>query len=270
MLRCKKLSCCTAILFLNFLVLGNGAQANEVAEKLELGEHIALEVHTPAGSGPHPAVLLLHGCSGLESGVLGGLRSHAEVLVAAGYAAAIVDSFSRRNKAGGMVCESLGELKLARYYRTKDAFAVKTYLAGRDDIDPEAIFLIGQSNGGSVALIAAMQKTVEKSEGATPFTGIVAYYPWCGALDRFPKLASTLLVLGGENDEWVPPDGCVTRAPDAEGAEMEVHVYPGAYHSFDLAIEKQFYAGQIVGGDAAATEDSRARYLAFFAALRSR
>ncbi|MEX0922347.1 MAG: dienelactone hydrolase family protein [Rhodovibrionaceae bacterium] len=204
----------------------------------------------------------------MEPSVLAGLRSHAEILVAAGYMAVIVDSFSRRNKAGGRVCESLGELNLARYYRTKDAFAVKAYLAGRGDVDPQAIFLIGQSNGGSVALIAAMQKTVAGQQGATRFAGIVAYYPWCGALDRFPKLATPLLVLGAEKDEWVPPEGCVTRAPDAEGAEMQVHVYPGAYHSFDLAIETQVYAGQTVGGDAAATEDSRARYLAFFAALR--
>lgn len=256
------------LLFAAIVLLPGIGQADTGFETLELGEDLALEIHAPQGPGPHPAVLLMHGCSGLESSVLAGLRAHAEILADAGYAAAIVDSFSRRNKAGGMVCESLGELNLARYYRTKDAFAVKAYLAGREDIDPNAIFLIGQSNGGSVALIAAMRKTVESKDGATPFAGIVAYYPWCGALDRFPKLASPLLVLGAEKDDWVAPDGCVLRAGDAEGAAMQVHVYPGAYHSFDLPIEKQFYAGHIVGGDPAATEDSRARYLAFFAALR--
>ncbi len=236
------------------------------AERLELGDELVLEIQLPTGKGPYPAVLLLHGCSGLEGSVLAGLRDHAEALTAAGYMAVIVDSFSRRNKGGGMVCESLGELNLARYYRTKDAFAVKAYLAERGDVDPAAVFLIGQSNGGSVALLAAQRAAVK--DDATPFAGIVAYYPWCGALDRYPKLASPLLVFGGGKDDWVPPDGCVLRAADAEGAEMQVYVYPDAYHSFDLPVEKQSYAGHIVGGDRAATEDSRARYLAFLGALR--
>ena len=115
-----------------------------------------------------------------------------------------------------------------------------------------------------------MRKTVEKQEGATPFAGVVAYYPWCGALDRYPELASPLLVLGAEQDDWVPPDGCVLRSADASGAAMDTHVYPGAHHSFDLPVEKQSYAGHTVGGDPAATEDSRRRYLKFFDALRAR
>lgn len=239
-------------------------------ESLELGEDLALEIHAPAGAGPNPAVLLLHGCSGLTERVAAGLRAHAEALVAEGYLAVIADSFTRRNKAGGRVCESLGELNLARYYRTKDAFAVRDYLSGRADVDPAAIFLIGQSNGGSVALIAAMRKTVEKEGGGRPFAGIVAYYPWCGALDRYPELDSPLLVLGAERDDWVPPEGCVTRAADATGAAMQVHVYPGALHSFDLPVETQSYAGHTVGGDPEATADSRQRILAFFSEIRGR
>ena len=212
----------------------------------------------------------MHGCSGLTPRVSEGLRAHADFLVAAGYLAVVVDSFGRRNKAGGRVCESLGELNLARYYRTKDAFAVKRFLEARADVAADAIFLIGQSNGGSVALIAAMGKTVEKIEGATPFAGIVAYYPWCGALDRYPELVSPLLVLGAGEDDWVPLDGCVLRAADATGAPMETHVYPGAHHSFDLPVEKQSYVGKTVGGDPEAAADSRARFLAFFARLRGR
>ena len=246
-----------------------GPARSETPQLMDFGEDVALEIHAPDGDGPHPAVLLLHGCSGLSERVAAGLRAHAEALVAEGYLAAIVDSFSRRNKAGGKVCESLGELNLARYYRTEDAFAVRNYLAARSDIDAEAIFLIGQSNGGSVALIAAMRKTVAE-DGRAPFAGIVAYYPWCGALERNAELASPLLVLGAEEDDWVPPEGCVVRAADATGAEMTVHIYPGAYHSFDLPMETQSYAGHTVGGDPVATEDSRRRFLAFFAEIRGR
>ena len=258
-------------LCLAVLIAGAAAKAEAATpELLELGEDIALEIHAPGGAGPHPAVLLLHGCSGLTERVAAGLRDHAEVLVAEGYLVVIVDSFSRRNKAGGRVCESLGELNLARYYRTKDAFAVRDHLAGRGDVDPAAVFLLGQSNGGSVALIAAMRKTVEKQGAGRPFAGVVAYYPWCGALDRYPELASPLLVLGAEKDDWVPPEGCVTRAADASGADMEVQVYPGAHHSFDLPVEVQSYAGHTVGGDPEATADSRRRFLAFFSEIRAR
>jgi dienelactone hydrolase len=258
------------VLCLFALTAGTVPARAEAPQFLELGEDLALEIHAPPGAGPHPAVILMHGCSGLTERVQAGLRAHAEALVDAGYLAVIADSFSRRDKAGGRVCESLGELNLARYYRTKDAFAVRSWLAKRDDVEPAAIFLIGQSNGGSVALIAAMRKTVEDGPDRRPFAGVVAYYPWCGALDRNAELASPLLVLGAEQDDWVPPEGCVTRAADASGAAMEVHVYPGAHHSFDLPVETQSYAGHTVGGDKAATEDSRRRVLAFFAEIRSR
>ena len=235
-------------------------------DSLDAGEDFALEVHKPLGAGPFPAVLLLHGCAGLTPAVLQGLRDHAAVLVDAGYLAAILDSFGRRGKAGGRVCQSLEELGYARHYRVQDVVRSRDILAAQPDVDARNFFLIGQSNGGSVALEVAAGAA--SPDGAPGFRAVVAFYPWCGALDAVPELLSPLLVLGAGQDDWVSPEGCRRRAEKARGAAMEVVIYEGARHSFDLPIERQVYEGHVVEGDEEATRDSRQRILEFFARHR--
>ena len=57
----------------------------------------------PAGAGPFPAVVMMHGCSGIysnsnpTSGVASINREWGDRLVAAGYVALLVDSFTPRN-----------------------------------------------------------------------------------------------------------------------------------------------------------------------------
>ncbi|HMB76495.1 MAG TPA: dienelactone hydrolase family protein [Kiloniellaceae bacterium] len=244
------------------------------AESLDAGEDFALEIHKPDGPGPYPTVLLLHGCAGLTPAVHQGLRDHAAFLAAAGYLAAILDSFGRRGRDGGRVCRSLEELGYARHYRVQDVARSRDILAALPEVDARNFFVIGQSNGGSVALALAAGAGEangtgqDDAAGAPAFQAIVAYYPWCGAISAAPTLVAPLLVLGAGDDDWVSPEGCRQRAAKAEGAAMEVVVYDGAHHSFDLPIERQVYEGHVVAGDEDATRDSRARILDFFARHR--
>jgi dienelactone hydrolase len=239
-------------------------EATKATEGLDSGQDFTLDIHKPEGEGPFPAVLLLHGCGGLSPGVTQGLSDHADVLVAAGFVAVVMGSFSRRNKAGGRVCKSQEELGYARHYRTKDAYQAQSLLASLPFVDRRNFFLIGQSNGGSVALLLASGYSLAGRDDVVPFRGVVAYYPWCGALTATPELVSPLLVLGAGQDDWVSPEGCRQRAVRARGAAMEVVIYEAAHHSFDLPIAQQVYAGHIVEGDPEATIDSRRRILDFF------
>jgi len=218
---------------------------------------LAAELYRPAGRGPFPAVILMHGCGGWQPAVLQALHTHAAQFVGRGYVVLNLDSFGPRGTSGGVVCESYDRLVDALNYRTNDAVDALRYLQSRTFVDPARVFLIGQSNGGSVAVIAA------KLALTRSFRAIAAYYPWCGAFGA-PQVAlmAPLIVVGGANDDWTPIDDCFKAR--SVGAKLTVVRYPNAVHSFDVNIKVQRYLGKLVGFDKFAAEDSRARILAFF------
>ena len=222
------------------------------------------EIFRPAGRGRFPAVVLMHGCGGWLGGARHSLQQHAAFLRDNGFVALNLDSFGPRGLGDGRVCESLGLLADARRYRSHDAFDALRYLRSLDHVDPERVFLMGQSNGGSVALIAAAAgaaRAYRMPEGG--FRAVVAFYPWCGALGTTrPSLEAPLLVLAGARDDWTPPDEC--RRFTSSGAPVRVTIYQDAVHSFDILAPMHHYLGRLVGHDPEATQDSRRQMLAFF------
>lgn len=227
---------------------------------LSLNAHL----HRPAGSGRAPAVVLMHGCGGWQPAVKQGLDAYAKFLVGNGFVVLNVDSFGPRGNQGGTVCQSLNRLSQARRYRTSDAYDALQFLRAQPFVDASSVFLIGQSNGGSVAMIAAMERTRRSQIGGQKgFRGVVALYPWCGATgSRRPNLDSPLLVLGGALDDWVPPTEC--QRMNARGQELQVRVYANAAHSFDVPVPVHRYLGNLVGYSPSATRDARSEILQFF------
>lgn len=224
------------------------------------------KLHRPSGNRRAPAVVLMHGCGGWQPAVLQGLDAYADFLVSQGFVVLNLDSFGPRRNGGGTVCQSLNRLSAARRYRTSDAYDAMRFLRAQPFVDPNNIFLIGQSNGGSVAMIAAMERTRRNQLGGQPgFRGVVALYPWCGATGtRRPTLSSPLLILGGALDDWVPPGGC--QRLDARGRDLEVRVYANAAHSFDVPVPVHRYLGNLVGYSPRAARDAKAKILRFFQA----
>jgi len=221
--------------------------------------HAALqaELFKPKGDGPFPAVVLMHGCGGWQSAVLSGLHSHTQYFLDHGYAVLNLDSFGPRGTSGGTVCESTARLVRALDYRTYDAFDALRYMRSLPYVDKDNIFLMGQSNGGSVAINAA------KNRRRDGYRAIAAYYPWCGSLGGAKvKLSAPLIIFSGGRDDWVPARQC--RHKRAIGASLKLVEYASAAHSFDLPITSQRYLGKLIGFDQSATTDSRARMLAFF------
>lgn len=246
------------------LVHGAAAQPQPIpARQLGLpGEASGGELHLPAGAGPHPAVVLLHGCSGVTPTVRGWARRLAEW----GHAALVLDSFGPRGIAN--VCGTAGTgwpgtrseaaARVTPRIRAEDAFAAAAWLRGRGDIVADRVALVGFSHGGTTALAAASQAVVARLR-AQPFVAVVAFYPYC-PLEPVP-LASPLLTLIGDADDWTPAERCQRRQaawPEGFGTAA-LQVYSGATHAFDAPGPERVYRGFRLRHDAAATAEAAAQ-----------
>lgn len=176
----------------------------------------------PAGNGRFPAVVLLHGCGGVQP-----RRDHrwAERLVGWGYVTLQVDSFGPRDISS--VCTLYGRDMtdmLAR--REVDAYDARQFLAGLPYVDPGRIAVMGWSNGGSTTLNAL------RAKNSTPFRAAIAMYPSCRA--PLAGLNAPLLILIGDKDDWTPAKSCTAMMPPEQtGPEVTLQIFPGAYHAYD-------------------------------------
>jgi acetyl esterase/lipase len=105
---------------------------------------LAGRLFLPAGAGPHPAVLLLHG-GGWRNGDPGQM-----------------DGIGRRLAGAGFVAFS-AEYRLAPEHRypvqLEDARAAFLWLAARDDVDPARVATWGYSAGAQLALLLGLRPT---------------------------------------------------------------------------------------------------------------
>lgn len=243
-----------------------GDKVHFEASRAYTSAHVTLraDISKPPGDGPFPAVVLMHGCGGWQPAVRYTMNGYADYLVGKGFVVLALDSFGPRNNGGGKVCESVPQQVDALDYRTYDAYDALNYLKTRTFVNASSIFLMGQSNGGSVAInVAKGDAPHGKTAGEGGYRAVVAYYPWCGSFgNRKVNLASPLLVFGGGQDSWTPAQEC--QGVRSAGAELDIKIYPEAAHSFDLDIVPQRYLGNLVGLNKVAAEDSRERMVSFF------
>lgn len=210
-----------------------GAAWFETAERIVISGVLAV----PAGRGPFPAVILMHGCSGLPSGTIDGWGP---ALRGWGYATFVVDSFGGRRLSN--VCGDA--LRLLGTERIADAYGALRIIATHPRIDADRIALMGFSHGGIAALGSATKwarVTYGTSAGGASkgvrFRAFLPFYPYCNA--RIPDMVfgrgTPVRIHVGEQDDWTPARTCVALAAAARdgGADVETRVYAGARHSFD-------------------------------------
>lgn len=219
------------------------------------------ELYLPQGSGTFPALILLHGCSGIRPNVLAWGRW----LQSEGYAAFILDSFGGR----GITSLCADSSSLSGWARSSDVSAAAHYLAALPVIDRHRIGAIGWSHGGWTVLWAGSNETREPS---VRLRALVAFYPFCG--DTWSYRASPpLLMLLGEKDDWTPAEPCRIIAENARqaGRDVTAVVYPKAHHGFDGAHiarptwipEARRGRGATVAYDPRASADSEKRLREF-------
>jgi dienelactone hydrolase len=218
-----------------------------------------LEIWKPAGPGPFPALIVLHGCDGVSANQ----RSWAARLVSWGYIAAIVDSFRPRRVSS--TCESNGSPK--PQLRAQDAFNAAAYLRTLPDVMPNRIGVIGFSHGGSTTLFATLASEVPTARGGQPFAAAVAYYPACIGDAQKGARVTDMLILAARDDDWTLSAPCVKLAAAQTGQPHApaIKVYP-VVHGFDRAGQPKLYLGHMLGGNPEAAADSFAMTEAFLAA----
>ena len=177
------------------------------------------------GDGPFPAVIYLHGCSGLS---LAARKRFSELLTGWGYVSLAVDSFATR----GM--EEACDRPMPD--RQADAWGALLYLAKLPFVDRGRIAVVGSSQGGIVALRLASTHDVKLFDipDGLDLKIAVAFYPRCSVASE--QLAIPTLVLIGELDDWTPAKNCEQwmALRNGRGAPVRFIVYPGAYHAFDF------------------------------------
>jgi dienelactone hydrolase len=203
----------------------------------------------PDGPGPFPAVVHLHGCGGLADNVKRGVNSFwSERLASWGYAVLVVDSFTAR----GINNTCSGEPAP----RVADAYGALVWLARQPFVDANRIAVIGFSAGGIATLSIAEARDFElfENEGEHDFKAAIAFYPACTS-DNPMKMPT--LILTGELDDWTPARACrATAARRTGGSPVQLIVYPGAYHSFDVPRSGRRYFGHWLEHNAAADEQA--------------
>jgi len=239
---------------------------------------ITATLHRPAGPGPFPAVVVMHGCEGVSP-------THsrwARRLKEEGYVALIVDSLTPRGFAE--LCSKGGpDVKVTD--RMDDAIGALRHLQGLSFIDGARIGALGFSHGGTYAIAVINGPSLERTRGrgvALPSPGYAAaigVYPGgCRALVN-ELVAKPLLVLIGDADDWTRAHVCVemVEAMRSRGAPAEIVLYPGAYHYFDVEGQKREFLAEVenpnspngccgatVAYDAAAAADARQQVSRFF------
>ena len=216
--------------------VGNGPE--EAPETEGLGQ-LYLPPEASAKN-PVPAVVILHGASGVQS-----VRelTYARQFAARGVAALVIDVFgARRDRATGFVNRLL---QITEAMFLADAYAGLSFLAERPEIDAGRIALIGFSYGGMVATYAAYAQVAERYAPEGPrFAAHVAFYAPCIAEFQDSRATGApLLMLYGGRDAIVDPERCARVAAELEegGTPVETIVYPEAVHQWDgrFAGERQ-------------------------------
>ena len=175
-------------------------------------------------------MLVQHGSGGVAAEREG---RYAREMVKLGVAALVIDSFKGRGIASTVTDQSA----VSAQEMAEDAFAALKLLAVHPRIAGDRIGIIGFSKGGTVALLTALERRAKRSlPDGLRFAMHVSLYPSCDSQYFRPRStgAPIYLLLGGADTyAGVAPCQEYAAALKAEGAAIDVTVFPGAPHGFD-------------------------------------
>jgi carboxymethylenebutenolidase len=174
-------------------------------------------LHRPAGAGPFPALVVLHGDFGLTDGV----QEQARRLAAMGYVTLAPDLY-RGERPKELLDAHIMDRGVPEDRVQADLKAAVDYLTARPDVRRDALGVIGWDSGGGYALDAAIHDPRLKA--------VVVCY---GRLTTDPELlaplkASVLGLFAGK-DEGITPEiiESFRRAMTKAGKRVaDLHVHP--------------------------------------------
>ena len=210
---------------------------------------IPVYIARPKGPGPFPAVLLLHGCQGLD----GFLTVSADRLVAHGFIGVALDALGPHGMQTACDGNSDGDEAGA-------ARATLAWLRTQPYVAADRLAIVGFSMGADAAL------TLIDSHGSGAPAGlraVAAYYPSCEDREGLPTVPLT--IFDGDADKVAPfaPCAAMVRAGVAAGKPVTITTYPGATHGFDVPGPDRMFYDQPIHFDSAAATDSALQTLRF-------
>lgn len=174
----------------------------------------------PPGVGPFPAVVMLHGSSGLLTPFC--YAAVAEQFVARGLVVLLPASTTARSPDGTLHLDYsfLDQIAYAR--------AAATALSARDDVDPDRLGLWGHSRGGLTVLHGVASREAPLSP---LFRTAIAAAPTCPATVAPPAIP-VLLVIGA-NDRDISVQACTDAAKKlATTDRFRLLLLPDSGHAF--------------------------------------
>lgn len=216
----------------------------------------------PQGSGPFPAVVVLHGCGGFHQDML----AWADRLRRWGYVALAVDSFGPRGIE--TACGNFAD-------QPADAFQALAYLKTQPFVRADHVAVLGFSLGGS-SVLTVLEKGSISELFQDKFRAGIALYPPCNGSSGI--MTAPTLVLIGAVDDWTPSSACEAMAAGrselgisrsgGDRSLVQLIIYPDAHHGFDLAglrfTNGIKFAGHRLEYNDAVTRDSIGKVRAFF------
>ncbi len=184
---------------------------------------------TPAGPGPHGAVILIHEWDGLVDRV----RQVADAFAAEGYVALAADLYSGRT--GGSREENIALVRETRADPERivaNLDAAAAWLRAREDVSGK-IATIGWCFGGGVALSYAIGG--ENHEGTAIFYGSLLDDP-----EQMSHIHHEIYGKFAGQDKGIPPEQVdrFVAALRAAGIPNDVHVYDDTQHGFWLYVDR--------------------------------
>jgi dienelactone hydrolase len=168
-----------------------------------LAAKIAGELRAPRRSARAPAVVMIHGSSGIRANAF----RWADELLGLGVAVFIVDSFGGR----GIPETAADQSQLNTVAMTVDAYRALAVLGRHPGIDAERIAVMGFSKGGFVPLYSSLRR-FQRFHGppGLVFAAHITLYPPCQRrfIDGEDVSGRPIRVFHGEEDDWVPIGPC--------------------------------------------------------------
>lgn len=236
------------------LLLSGCAQTVKFATAYDPGS-VSAHLARPTGQGTFPAIILLHGGTGIGPYHF----DWSSWLASEGYVALVIDSLRR---------VGAGPQPIA--IQVADARGALEYLRTLPFVDGERIAIMGFSLGGG----AALSSLVRLRDNAPPprgyRAGVLFYPPGCSY--QIEGAEVPLLVFFGSLDGGA--ESCLDMSRRLEtkgGPPVTLVVYPNAHHGFDVSTATTLQTGQgasrlmTVLYDPAATADARKRLKGFLA-----
>lgn len=216
------------------------------------GVPMRIAFSAPAGSGPHPGMVVMFHRGGHDEFTL----KLADDLAGLGIVAAAPDLYH-----WPPVHEVPSENPFPRDPEiVKDVGATLAWMEKRGDVDMSRIGIIGHCMGGRMAMLGAA--THDSITAVVKYYGGNMFKPWSedgpAPFELIGRIRGPVIGFSGTDDQNPSPADMekIGAALDRHGIAREFHLYAGAGHAFQNFLSAERYREE-------ATKDSWAKTVAF-------